>query len=57
MPLLLKLCSMKISRSISEKYGHGAPEPEYDEAALEGMKAKSDEFAAKGNRVYLPLAE
>ena len=52
-----KFCSMKISRSITEKYGDGAAEPEYDAAAVEGMKAKSDEFAAQGNRVYLPLAD
>ncbi|WP_055590905.1 phosphomethylpyrimidine synthase ThiC [Peterkaempfera griseoplana] len=52
-----KFCSMKISRSINEKYGDGAAPPEYDEAAVEGMKAKSEEFAAQGNRVYLPLAD
>jgi phosphomethylpyrimidine synthase len=52
-----KYCSMKISRTITEKYGDGAPEPEYDAEAVEGMKAKSEEFAAQGNRVYLPLAD
>ncbi|WP_158702254.1 hypothetical protein [Kitasatospora sp. MMS16-BH015] len=48
---------MKISRSINEKFGAGAASLEYDEAAVEGMKAKSEEFAAQGNRVYLPLAD
>ncbi|WP_159400957.1 hypothetical protein [Streptomyces sp. NRRL B-24484] len=48
---------MKISRTITEKYGNGAPEPEDDAEAVEGMKAKSEEFAAQGNRVYLPLAD
>jgi phosphomethylpyrimidine synthase len=52
-----KFCSMKISRTITEKYGDIAAEPDYDEAALAGMKAKSEEFAAYGNRVYLPLAD
>ncbi|WP_377270288.1 phosphomethylpyrimidine synthase ThiC [Peterkaempfera sp. SMS 1(5)a] len=44
-----KFCSMKISRSIAETY------PEMSAEA--GMKAKSEEFAANGNRVYLPLAD
>ncbi|AUG78646.1 phosphomethylpyrimidine synthase [Kitasatospora sp. MMS16-BH015] len=52
-----KFCSMKISKTINEKFGAGAASPEYDEAAVEGMKAKSEEFAAQGNRVYLPLAD
>jgi phosphomethylpyrimidine synthase len=52
-----KFCSMKISHSINEKFGGGETSPEYDEAAVEGMKAKSDEFAARGNKVYLPLAD
>ncbi|MFC1431197.1 phosphomethylpyrimidine synthase ThiC [Streptacidiphilus sp. N1-3] len=45
-----KFCSMKISHGIREEYG----------AALDaeaGMRAKSAEFAAAGNRVYLPLAD
>jgi phosphomethylpyrimidine synthase len=52
-----KFCSMKISKSINEKFGSGEASPEYDEAAVEGMKAMSEEFAAQGNRVYLPLAD
>ncbi|GII57594.1 phosphomethylpyrimidine synthase [Planotetraspora thailandica] len=44
-----KFCSMKISRSINAEYG---------EAEIEaGMKAKAEEFAAKGGRVYLPLTD
>ncbi|PYC64753.1 phosphomethylpyrimidine synthase ThiC [Streptomyces tateyamensis] len=52
-----KFCSMKISKSINEKFGNGQASPEYDETAVEGMKAMSEEFKAQGNRVYLPLAD
>ncbi|MEV7360773.1 phosphomethylpyrimidine synthase ThiC [Kitasatospora sp. NPDC091276] len=52
-----KFCSMKISKSINEKFGNGAASPEYDEEAVEGMKAMSEEFKAQGNKVYLPLAD
>ncbi|GAA2105137.1 phosphomethylpyrimidine synthase ThiC [Kitasatospora saccharophila] len=52
-----KFCSMKISKSINEKFGNGAASPEYDEAAVEGMKTMSEEFKAQGNRVYLPMAD
>ncbi|GAA2249979.1 phosphomethylpyrimidine synthase ThiC [Kitasatospora cystarginea] len=52
-----KFCSMKISKSINEKFGGGGASPEYDAAAVEGMKTMSEEFAAHGNRVYLPLAD
>lgn len=38
-----KFCSMKISQELKEY-------------AAKGMAEKSDEFAAQGNRVYLPLA-
>ncbi|MET9860865.1 phosphomethylpyrimidine synthase ThiC [Streptomyces smyrnaeus] len=50
-----KFCSMKISRSITEQFGgeEGAS-PEEIEA---GMLEKSREFAAAGNRVYLPIAD
>ncbi|MFJ7273501.1 hypothetical protein [Kitasatospora sp. NPDC098663] len=48
---------MKISKSINEKFGNGAASPEYDAEAVEGMKAMSEEFAAQGNKVYLPLAD
>jgi phosphomethylpyrimidine synthase len=53
-----KFCSMKISRSISERYGREL-DPASDEAraAEAGMRAKSEEFAAAGNRVYLPIAD
>ncbi|MFD7917909.1 phosphomethylpyrimidine synthase ThiC [Streptomyces sp. NPDC059740] len=51
-----KFCSMKISRSITEQFG--GDEPAASEAEIaEGMLKKSAEFAAAGNRVYLPLAE
>ncbi|GAA1921269.1 phosphomethylpyrimidine synthase ThiC [Streptomyces sodiiphilus] len=50
-----KFCSMKISRSITEQFGGDADAtPEEIEA---GMLEKSKEFAASGNRVYLPLAD
>ncbi|MFE6869952.1 phosphomethylpyrimidine synthase ThiC [Kitasatospora sp. NPDC057692] len=52
-----KFCSMKISKSINEKFGNGAASPEYDAEAVEGMKAMSEEFKAQGNKVYLPLAD
>ncbi|MFJ2862879.1 phosphomethylpyrimidine synthase ThiC [Kitasatospora sp. NPDC087314] len=52
-----KFCSMKISKSINEKFGGGEASPEYDEAAVEGMKAMSEEFKAQGNKVYLPMAD
>jgi phosphomethylpyrimidine synthase len=44
-----KFCSMKISRSIAEKYGHDEIEA--------GLKAKAEEFTAGGGRIYLPLAD
>ncbi|MFF4339434.1 phosphomethylpyrimidine synthase ThiC [Kitasatospora sp. NPDC001540] len=52
-----KFCSMKISKSITELYGDKAVNTEYDAEAVAGMQAKSEEFAAQGNRVYLPLAD
>ncbi|WP_180217784.1 phosphomethylpyrimidine synthase ThiC [Streptomyces albus subsp. chlorinus] len=50
-----KFCSMKISRSITEQFGgeEGASAEEIEA----GMLQKSKEFAAAGNRVYLPLAD
>ncbi|MDH6137675.1 phosphomethylpyrimidine synthase [Kitasatospora sp. MAA4] len=54
-----KFCSMKISQNIRDEYGDGstAVASELDEEAAAGMAQKSAEFAAKGNRVYLPLAD
>ncbi|MFJ7273499.1 phosphomethylpyrimidine synthase ThiC [Kitasatospora sp. NPDC098663] len=54
-----KFCSMKISQKIRDEHGDGstAVSTEYDAEAVEGMKAMSEEFAAQGNRVYLPLAD
>jgi phosphomethylpyrimidine synthase len=49
---------MEISKSITELYGDKAVVTSgVDAEALEGMKAKSDEFKARGNRVYIPLAD
>ena len=49
-------CSMKISHGIREELGAelGAVD---DESVAAGMRAKSEEFAASGNRVYLPLTD
>ncbi|MBV9026179.1 MAG: phosphomethylpyrimidine synthase ThiC [Streptomycetaceae bacterium] len=52
-----KFCSMKISQSITEQFGGDVPEGASAEEVEAGMLAKSKEFAAAGNRVYLPLAE
>ncbi|MFD0279024.1 phosphomethylpyrimidine synthase ThiC [Kitasatospora sp. NPDC127111] len=63
-----KFCSMKISQKIRDEHGGGTSRPEagggssavaseFDAEALAGMRAKSEEFAAQGNRVYLPLAD
>ena len=51
-----KFCSMKISKNIMDTYGDDLAVTIDDEAEA-GMKAKSEEFAANGNRVYLPLAD
>ncbi|MEU1484925.1 phosphomethylpyrimidine synthase ThiC [Streptomyces sp. NPDC005752] len=50
-----KFCSMKISRSITEQFG-GDADATSEEIEV-GMLEKSKEFAAAGNRVYLPLAD
>lgn len=53
-----KFCSMKISHQIRADHGKDpAAASDYDADALAGMAAKSAEFAAAGNRVYLPLAD
>ncbi|GAA2134163.1 phosphomethylpyrimidine synthase ThiC [Kitasatospora kazusensis] len=56
-----KFCSMKISQKIREEHGDGstavATDAGFDAEAVAGMAAKSEEFAASGNRVYLPLAD
>ncbi|MFD3723490.1 hypothetical protein [Streptomyces sp. NPDC058671] len=51
MDTLLMLCSMKISHDIRRE--HGGTQQEIEA----GMAEKSKEFAASGNRVYLPLAD
>lgn len=45
------MSSMKISQDIRREHGGTKAEIE------EGMAQKSKEFAAAGNRVYLPLAD
>jgi phosphomethylpyrimidine synthase len=52
-----KFCSMKISRSIVERFGPGQGEKLSEDEIEAGMLAKSKEFAEAGNRVYLPLAQ
>ncbi|MFC4061818.1 phosphomethylpyrimidine synthase ThiC [Planomonospora corallina] len=62
-----KFCSMRISHDIAAAYGGGPEGPEASEVPggsgmsgdeIEaGMRAKAEEFAAGGNRVYLPLAD
>ncbi|MYU43462.1 thiamine biosynthesis protein ThiC [Streptomyces sp. SID7813] len=49
--LLIMLFSMKISQDIRRQHGSSKGEIE------EGMAQKSKEFAAAGNRVYLPIAD
>ncbi|GGV91666.1 phosphomethylpyrimidine synthase [Streptomyces gelaticus] len=46
-----KFCSMKISQDIRREHGGSQAEIEA------GMAEKSKEFAAAGNRVYLPIAD
>ncbi|PJN21749.1 phosphomethylpyrimidine synthase ThiC [Kitasatospora sp. CB02891] len=47
-----KFCSMKISRQIRDEHG-----TDLDDTVQAGMAEKSAEFAAHGNRVYLPLTD
>ena len=55
---LLKYCSMKISQGIREEFGADLGlDAEAAATAQAGMRAKSEEFAASGNRVYLPLTD
>ncbi|MDY0811069.1 thiamine biosynthesis protein ThiC [Kitasatospora purpeofusca] len=50
---------MKISQKTRDEHGDGstAVATEFDAEAVTGMAAKSEESAAKGNRVHLPLAD
>ncbi|MFB6889153.1 phosphomethylpyrimidine synthase ThiC [Kitasatospora sp. NPDC056327] len=54
-----KFCSMKISQKIRDEHGDGstAVASGVDAEAIAGMAEKSAEFAARGNKVYLPLAD
>lgn len=51
MVLLMMLCSMKISQDIRREHGLSKAEIE------EGMAQKAKEFAASGNKVYLPVVD
>ncbi|GAA2383795.1 phosphomethylpyrimidine synthase ThiC [Streptomyces glaucosporus] len=50
-----KFCSMKISQDIRREHGGDLAPDGLDPE--EGMRRKSEEFAAAGNRVYLPIAD
>jgi phosphomethylpyrimidine synthase len=52
-----KFCSMKISHTITERFGGETADGASQEEIAEGMLQKSKEFAASGNRVYLPIAD
>ncbi|WP_158702258.1 hypothetical protein [Kitasatospora sp. MMS16-BH015] len=56
---LFMFCSMKISQKIRDEHGDGstAVASDFDAEALAGMAEKSAEFAAQGNKVYLPMAD
>ncbi|MEV8020562.1 thiamine biosynthesis protein ThiC [Streptomyces sp. NPDC086554] len=47
------LYSMKISQDIRRQHGGDLAQDEIEA----GMEQKSKEFAAAGNRVYLPIAD
>ncbi|WP_042384819.1 phosphomethylpyrimidine synthase ThiC [Streptacidiphilus melanogenes] len=52
-----KFCSMKISKTVMDMFaGEGAVNGD-DATVVAGMKAKSEEFAATGHKVYLPVVE
>nr|WP_256727064.1 hypothetical protein [Streptomyces acidiscabies] len=46
---------MKISQDVRREHGTGSTATAID--IEEGMAQKSKEFAAAGNRVYLPIAD
>ncbi|WBB57977.1 hypothetical protein O7599_20140 [Streptomyces sp. WMMC500] len=48
---------MKISRSITERFGSDDSAGLSPEEIERGMLEKSKEFAEAGNRVYLPIAD
>jgi hypothetical protein len=49
---------MRISHDIAAVYGGGSGGPGMSGDEVEaGMRAKAEEFAVGGNRVYLPLAD
>jgi phosphomethylpyrimidine synthase len=47
---------MKISRTVMDMYGDGDRNSD-DATVVAGMKAKSEEFAASGHKVYLPVVD
>ncbi|MEU9920706.1 hypothetical protein AB0H51_05165 [Streptomyces griseoluteus] len=48
---------MKISHSITERFGGADAEGASRDEIAAGMLQKSKEFAEAGNRVYLPIAD
>lgn len=50
-------CSMKISHTITERFGSDEDGTLTEEEVRAGMLAKSREFAEAGSRVYLPVVE
>lgn len=51
-----RFCSMRISQDIRREHG-GDPASSDGLDPEKGMRLKSEEFAASGNRVYLPIAD
>ncbi|WP_042366748.1 phosphomethylpyrimidine synthase ThiC [Streptacidiphilus neutrinimicus] len=53
-----KFCSMKISKTVMDMFaGDDAALNGDDATVVAGMKAKSEEFAAQGHKVYLPVVD
>jgi phosphomethylpyrimidine synthase len=48
-----KFCSMRISQDIRREHGAALAAAEIEA----GLAEKSREFASRGNRLYLPLAD
>ncbi|RAG80946.1 phosphomethylpyrimidine synthase ThiC [Streptacidiphilus pinicola] len=52
-----KFCSMKISRTVMDLYADADGVNGDDATVVAGMKSKSEEFAASGHKVYLPVVD
>jgi phosphomethylpyrimidine synthase len=50
-----KFCSMRISQDVRDFAA--SAEGAHDEEVVLGLKQKSEEFAASGNKIYVPVAE